>query len=144
MLCFNTFTIKVFVAATRNICSPSHPIPVSYILSSNSYRIVKGSKVEAVQLMPTPSDVSSLHSFLAWDCLCSFLPNRATVSVPLYRLTKEDVQWIWGPLEQAAFKKLKDMLTADTVDPSLPVGISCDASEVGLGAVPLHRYFDVS
>ena len=51
-------------------------------------------------------------------------------------------------MEQAAFKKLKDMLTADTVlahfDPSLPVGISCDASEVGLGAVLFHRYSDGS
>lgn len=72
----------------------------------------------------------------------------ATVSEPLYRLTKKDVQWNWGPLEQTAFEKLKDMLTADTVlahfDPSLPVGISCDASEVGIGAVLFHRYSDGS
>ncbi|KAL5505229.1 hypothetical protein EMCRGX_G006631 [Ephydatia muelleri] len=41
-----------------------------------------------------------------------------------------------------AFKKLKDMLTDDMIlahfDPSLPVGISCGASEVGLGAVLFH------
>ena len=66
------------------------------------------------------------------------------MSEPLKRLTEKDVQWIWGHLEQAAFKKLKDILSAVTVlahlDPSLPVGISCNASEVGLEAVPLRRY----
>ena len=53
-----------------------------------------------------------------------------------------------GAEEQATFQALKNMLCADTVlvhfDPSLPVGVSCDASEVGLGAVLFHRYGDGS
>ena len=76
------------------------------------------------------------------------MPNLATITEPLYRLTKKDVKWSWGSGKQAAFTKLKEMLTADTVlahfDPSLPVGISCDASETGLGAVLFHRYQDGS
>ena len=54
----------------------------------------------------------------------------------------------WGAEQQAAFQSLKDLLCTDTVlalfDPSLPVGISCDASECGLGAVLFHRYPDGS
>lgn len=50
--------------------------------------------------------------------------------------------------QQAAFQKLKDLLCTDTVlahfNPSLPVGISCDASKCGLGAVLFHRYSDGS
>ena len=120
---------------------------LGYTLSSNG--IAKGSKVDAIQLMPAPTDVSSLRSFLgSVQFYAKFLPNLATVTEPLYHLTKKDVKWNWGPSEQAAFTKLKEMLTADTVlahfDPSLPVGISCDASETGLGAVLFHRYPDGS
>ena len=75
---------------------------------------------------------------------CNFLPNLATVTEPLHRLTKKEVPWKWDREEQAAFQKLKDLLSADTnlvhFDPSLPIGISCDAS--GLGAVLFHRYSD--
>ena len=120
---------------------------LGYTLSSNG--IAKGSKVDAIQLMPAPTDVSSLRSFLgSVQFYAKFLPNLATVTEPFYHLTKKDVKWNWGPSEQAAFTKLKEMLTADTVlahfHPSLPVGISCDASETGLGAVLFHRYPDGS
>ena len=77
-----------------------------------------------------------------------FLPNLATTTEPLYWLTKKEIQWKWGAEEQATFQALKNMLCANTVlahfDPSLPVGVSCDASEVGLGAVLFHRYGDGS
>eukprot|EP00731_Ephydatia_muelleri_P037083 Em0393g2a len=47
-----------------------------------------------------------------------------------------------------AFQILKDLLCTDTIlvhfNPTLPIGISCDASEVGLGAVLFHRYSDGS
>ena len=77
-----------------------------------------------------------------------FIPNLATVTKPLHQLTKKDIPWTWGTVEQAAFQKLKDLLCADNVlnhfNTSLPVGISCDASEVGLGAVLFHHYPDGS
>ena len=99
--------------------------------------------------MPAPTDVSSLRSFLgSVQFYNKFLSNLATITDPLYRLTKKGIQWKWGSEEQATFQKLKDMLCADTVlahfDPSLLVGVSCDASEVGLGAVLFHRYADGS
>ena len=44
-----------------------------------------------------------------------------------------------GKEEQEAFERLKDLLYTDNVlahhNPSLELGISCDASEVGIGAV---------
>ena len=56
--------------------------------------------------------------------------------------------WKWEEPQQDAFQKLKQMLTNNTVlahfDPSCPVGISCDASESGVGAVLFHCYKDNS
>ena len=67
---------------------------------------------------------------------------------PLYWLTKKNSQWIWGAEEQAAFDTVKSLLCDDTVlahfDPSLPIGMACDASNVGIGAVLFHRYEDGS
>ena len=46
------------------------------------------------------------------------------------------------------FERLKDPLFTDNVlahcDPSLELGISCDASAVGIGAVLFHHYSDGS
>ena len=47
--------------------------------------------------------------------------------------------WVWDTKEQAAFESLKRELCKDSVwmhfDPGLQVGISCDASNVGIGVV---------
>ena len=119
---------------------------LGHILSSQG--IAKGPKANDVMQMPAPENVSGLRSFLgSIQFYSKFLPNLAT-SEPLHRLTKKDTTWIWGAEEQAAFQKLKNLLCADNVlvhfDPSLPVGISCDALEVGLGTVLFHRYPDGS
>ena len=53
-----------------------------------------------------------------------------------------------GTKEQEALDKVKSMLCEDTVlahfDPSVPIGIACNASTVGIGAVLFHRYEDNS
>nr|KAG5699460.1 hypothetical protein BaRGS_016306 [Batillaria attramentaria] len=111
--------------------------------------ISKGSKVEAVLKMPPPMDVSSLKSFLgSVQFYGKFIPNLATMAEPLYRLTKKANPWKWGEEEQAAFEQLKNVLSSDQVlvhfDPDKPVGLACDASNVGIGAVLFHRYPDGS
>nr|KAG5694982.1 hypothetical protein BaRGS_024165 [Batillaria attramentaria] len=111
--------------------------------------ISKGSKVEAVLKMPPPTDVSSLKSFLgSVQFYGKFIPNLATMAEPLYRLTKKANPWKWGEEEQAAFEQLKNVLSSNQVlvhfDPEKPVGLACDASNVGIGAVLFHRYPDGS
>nr|KAG5704297.1 hypothetical protein BaRGS_012606 [Batillaria attramentaria] len=99
--------------------------------------------------MPPPTDVSSLKSFLgSVQFYGKFIPNLATMAEPLYRLTKKASSWKWGEEEQAAFEQLKNVLSSDQVlvhfDPDKPVGLACDASNVGIGAVLFHRYPDGS
>ena len=82
---------------------------LGHILSRQG--IAKGSKVDAVKMMPPPETVSGLPSFLgSVQFYGKFLPNLASVTEPLHHLTKKDVPWKWGIEEQAAFQKLKDLL----------------------------------
>jgi transposase InsO family protein len=111
--------------------------------------IAKGPKVDAVRNMPEPTDVSSLKSFLgSVQFYGKFLKNLSTEAEPLHRLTKKGVTWQWESEEKRAFQKLKDMLGSDDVlvhyDPTKKLGIACDASEIGIGAVLFHRYEDGS
>ena len=97
--------------------------------------------------MPAPSNVTQLRLFLGSVQLYNkFLPDLFTISGPLYHLTEKNTKWKWDQSQEDAFKKLKRMLTYNTVlahfDPSCPVGISCDASDAGVGAVLFHRYKD--
>ena len=109
----------------------------------------KGSKVEAVLKMPPPTDVSSLKSFLgSVQFYGKFIPNLASMAEPLYRLTKKATPWKWEDEEQAAFEQLKNVLSSDQVlvhvDPNKFLVLACDASNVGIGAVLVHRYPDGS
>ena len=111
--------------------------------------ISKGSKVEAVLKMPPPTDVSSLKSFLgSVQFYGKFIPNLASMAEPLYRLTKKATPWKWEDEEQAAFEQLKNVLSSDQVlvhfDPNSTLVLACDASNVGTGAVLVHRYPDGS
>ena len=109
--------------------------------------ISKGPKADAVTKMPAPSNVTQLRSFLgSVQFYNKFLTDLSTISGPLYHLTEKNTKWKWDQPQEDAFKKLKQMLTDNTVlahfDPSCPVGILCDASDAGVGAVLFHRYKD--
>ena len=110
--------------------------------------ISKGSKVEAVLKMPPPTDVSSLKSFLgSVQFYGKFVPNLASMAEPLSRLKKKARPWKWEDEEQAAFEQL-NVLSSDQVlvhfDPNKTLVLACDASNVGIGAVLVHRSPDGS
>ena len=113
----------------------------------SSQGISKGKKVDAVRKMPRPHNLSTLKSFLgSVQFYGKFLPNLSTITEPLHKLTRNGVEWKWKEKEEEAFQTVKDMLCTDMVlahfDSSLPIGISCDASNVGIGAVLFHRFQD--
>ena len=126
-------------------------VSIDYLGHTLSSRgIAKGSKVDAILEMPTPKNISTLKSFLASVQFYSkFLPPYfSEITEPLYKLTRKGQQWKWGEEEATSFKKIKRLLCTETVlahyDPSLPLGLSCDASECGIGAVLFHRFADGS
>ena len=99
--------------------------------------------------MPAPKDESGLKSFLgSVQFYHKFLPNLSDTTEPLNKLLRKGEKWYWGENQQINFDKLKNYLTEDTVlahfNPDLPIGIACDASNTGIGAVLFHRYPDGS
>ncbi|XP_055306964.1 uncharacterized protein K02A2.6-like [Sitodiplosis mosellana] len=110
-----------------------------HILSESGIK-PKEDKVKAVKEFRPPKNAEEVRSFIGLvNYVGKFIPNLATISEPLRRLTKKGVRFVWGREQQLAFHAFKDRL-ADTVTLGY-YNIKCrtqlvaDASPVGLGAV---------
>ena len=103
-----------------------------------------GAKLEAIRDAPQPDDAKLLKSFVGLVMYYSkFLPCHSTVLAPLNELTRKGVRWRRTKVEQDVFQKAKDILiNSETVvhyDDSLPLCLSCAASQYGAGAVLTHK-----
>ncbi len=106
-------------------------------------------KVKAIVDIKTPKDISEVRSFMGFvNFYGKFIPDLATVSDPIYNLTRDGVLFQWSKQCQQAFQEIKRQITtAPTLthfDPKLPVGISADASAVGAGIVLFMKFPDGS
>ena len=102
-------------------------------------------KVEAIQSLTPPSNQKSLRSLLGIiNHYEKFIPFLADLSAPLNKLLRKDVEFIWSTHCDESLKKIKEALSSAEVlahfDPKLPLGLACDTSKVGIGAVLYHRY----
>ena len=97
-------------------------------------------KVEAITKFPAPTKVKELQSFVGLaNYYRDFVPNMSRIVSPLTKLTKKDVPFIWTTETQAAFDKIKVILTSAPVlsvySPDCPNELTTDASAQGLAAV---------
>ena len=97
-------------------------------------------KVKTIINTEPLKNVGQVRSFLGMtQYVARFIPQYATLTEPLRRLTKQDAVWKWTEVEQQAFDKLKQTLTGANVmayfDSEKPTEIIVDASPVGLGAI---------
>ena len=98
-------------------------------------------KVEALQNVVPPTNVSEVRSFLSSAAFCSrFIKYFALNTRPLRQLTCNGVKWKWQwtEEEQSSFERLKAALSTKTTlgyfDPKKPTSIFVDGSPIGLGA----------
>ena len=97
-------------------------------------------KVRSVHDAPRPEDKHQVKSLLGMaNYVQRYIPGLATMVKPLRENTQKDKVFDWTPECEAAWIRLKDSLTSDTVmsyyDPNLPTELVVDASPCGLGAI---------
>ncbi len=97
-------------------------------------------RVKAIIDAPEPKNQSEVRSFLGSSQFCAkFIQNFATMSSPLWDLTKKDAKWKWRERESQAVREIKQKLTCAPVlayhRRDAKTRLITDASPVGLGAV---------
>lgn len=109
------------------------------VLSGEGLKI-SDRRVEAIVNSPPPRNQSEDRSFLGSTQFCAkFIPNFASISSPLWDLTKKGAKWKWGNHEEKAFCQIKDRLIQAPIMAYFRQGaktrVTTDASPVGVGAV---------
>ena len=109
------------------------------VLSGEGLKI-SDRRVEAIVKSPPPRNQSEVRSFLGSTQFCAkFIPNFASISSPLWDLTKKGAKWKWGDHEEKAFCQIKDRLVQAPIMAYFRQGaktrVTTDASPVGVGAV---------
>lgn len=101
-------------------------------------------KSRAIEEFPTPKDVHTTCRLLGLTGFFRrFVRNYATLTEPLTRLTKKEVEFEWTIFQQTAFEELKRIF-ADTPifcmfnSKAAVTEVHTDASAVGLGAMLLQ------
>ena len=101
-------------------------------------------KIEAVRNMPKPNDVKAVRRFCGFvNYLAKFLPRLAEVLEPIQQLTRKEVPWQWQHEHDAAFEKVKQLVTQAPLlkyyNPEGELTVQCDASDKGLGAALMQN-----
>ena len=112
---------------------------MGHLLSARGIGPTQG-KVEAVTETRQQESAAEIRSFLGLVNFCAkFIPDLATVSEPLRKLTRKDIHFSWGKEQEAAFDELKKRLAKSEnlgyFDINARTRVITNASPVGLGAV---------
>ena len=97
-------------------------------------------KINSIASWPDPKNATEVRSFLGLaGYYRRFIPDFSTVASPLTNLTRKRTKYVWTPVHQAAFNKLKQLLTTAPIlaypDNHSEFILDTDASNTGIGAV---------
>ena len=121
---------------------------LGYTINLEGISPIEG-KLEAIHRLPQPSNTKQLRSFLgSVNYYSRFIPSLQSKCAPLHRLLQKDSRWNWTENDTKIFQDIKHELTSDCLvvhyQDDLPLVLTVDACEYGVGAVLQHRYNDGS
>ncbi|PAA93146.1 hypothetical protein BOX15_Mlig023152g1 [Macrostomum lignano] len=96
--------------------------------------------VGKIRSVNSPKDRKQLESFLGLSNFFGrFIKNYSDVIEPLNQLRGRNVEFVWGPAQEAAFTRIKDLLCSEPVikpyDKHKETTLTTDASEKAIGAI---------
>ena len=102
------------------------------------------SKVAVIMGMPTPVDKAAVQRFLGMcQYLSKFCQNLSQTVLLLRDLTRDDIEFLWSDVHDAAFNSAKSLIASTTAlhyyVVSLPVIRQVDASDSAIGRVLLQE-----
>ena len=116
---------------------------VGHVLTADGVKCDK-SKISAITTMNTPKDKTELRRFFGMcNYVSKFIPGYSEKTAIIRELLRDDTEWFWDKQHDCAFNELKKCISSPPVlayyNPKLPVTISADASQNGLGCVCLQE-----
>ena len=88
---------------------------VGHILTANGVKPDE-SKINAILEMPAPTDKKGVMRLMGTvNYLAKFVPNTSQDTGPIKALLKQDVQFEWKSVQEAAFTKIKKILTGGPI-----------------------------
>ena len=123
--------------------SPTKSVTMGHVLSKDGVA-PEESKIKAVASAREPKNASEVCSFLGLVNYCGrFIPDLATISEPLRKLTQKSTMFTWGESEKESFQTLKQKLCDAPVlsyfDKTCHTQVIADASLYGLAAVLVQK-----
>ena len=102
-------------------------------------------KLESLQQMPTPTDLTEVRKFLGFlGYYRKFIPKYSDITRPLTNLTRKDIPFEWSKACQAAFEMLKEYLLKEPIlkypKPDQPYILYTDASKYAWAGVLTQAY----
>lgn len=101
-------------------------------------------KVEALLNAPTPSNVREVRQFMGMaGYFRKYIPEFASRTACITKLTKNDMEFVWGIDQEIAKKYVNAYLSRRPLltvfDPAFETELHTDASSVGFGAILFQR-----
>lgn len=102
------------------------------------------SKVSALINSPTPRNIKQVRQFMGLaSYFRKFIPNFASYTSCITKLTRKNQKWEWGPEQNIARNYVLNHLASKPLlsifDPSLPTELYTDASAIGYGAILIQK-----
>ena len=95
-------------------------------------------KIKMIKAMKAPTNVKEIRAYVGAVQFLAKYFNMADKLSPLTDLTKKYTRFVWTEKHQECFESIQEMLTEHTLlsryDESKPVGLVCDASDLGVGS----------